>query len=85
MNTTRGAERFLWLKRWGWVYRPAQVMGGVAALLAVASLVNAFVALDVQAHSVAEVPYHLYAYATPNLPGVMWIAVRASEENGGGK
>lgn len=85
MHTTRGSERILWFKRRGWIYRPLQVMGGVVALLALASLVNAFVAPDVRARAVSEVPYHFYAYAKPILPGVMGIAVRSSEEHGGGK
>lgn len=81
MNSAPSAP---WFKRLGWFYRPVHPLGWVVSLLALAFVVQVFVALDRHSHSVTDTLYHLYAYAAPTFLGLMWIASRTSEENHGG-
>ena len=72
-----------WFKRWDWVYRPIHPLGWGATLAAIAFLVQVFVALDANAHSVTDLLYKFYVYAAPTFLGLMWIASRTSDEKGG--
>ena len=72
-----------WLKRWGWLYRPVHPLGFVATLVALAFVVQLFVAIDRQSHSVSDTLYRFYAYAAPTFLGLMWVASRTSDERGG--
>lgn len=73
----------LWFKRWGWLYRPVHPLGFVAALAALAFVVQVFVATDRQSHSITDTLYRVYAYAAPTFLGLMWVASRTSDESGG--
>ena len=73
----------LWFKRWGWFYRPVSPCGFVAALAALAFVVQVFLALDARSHSVTDTLYQFYAYAAPTFLGLMWIGSRTSDEQGG--
>ena len=73
----------LWFKRWGWFYRPVSPCGFVAALAALAFVVQVFRALDARSHSVTDTLYQFYAYAAPTFLGLMWIGSRTSDEKGG--
>ncbi|HVU25068.1 MAG TPA: hypothetical protein VHE13_13155 [Opitutus sp.] len=82
MNST-AASPTIWFKRWGWLYRPVHPLGFVVGLLALGFLANVFVALDAQARSVADLLYRFHAYAAPTFLGLMWLASRTSDEDGG--
>lgn len=73
-----------WFKRWGWVYRPVHPIGWIVMIAAFAFLVQIFLVLDAQAHSVTDMLYRFYVYAVPTFLGLMWIGERASGEQGGG-
>ena len=82
MNSTP-LNRICWFKRWGWFYRPVHVLGWFTALAAGAFLVNVFVVIDAQSHSVTDTLYRFYVFAAPTFLGLMWIGSRASDDNGG--
>ena len=75
----------LWFKRWGWLYRPVHPLGFATTLAALAFVVQVFLALDARSHSATDTLYHFYCYAAPTFLGLMWIASRTSDENGGGR
>ena len=85
MDNAQPPDPIHWFKRWGWFYRPVHPFGFVTALAALAFVVQVFIALDRQAHSVTDLLYHFYAFAAPTFLGLMWIGSRTSAENGGGR
>ena len=74
-----------WFKRWGWLYRPVHPLGYAAALAALAFIIQVFLAIDRQSHSVTDTLYRFYTYAAPTFLGLMWIASRTSDEKEGGR
>lgn len=84
MNSTPPVQ-MLWFKRWGWFYRPVHAFGYVVALAALAFLVQVFLALDRHSHSATDTLYHYYCYAAPTFLGLMWIASRTCDEQGGAR
>jgi len=84
MNSTPSASSVLRFKRWGWFYLPVHVLGYVTTLAALAFVVQVFLAIDRNSHSVTDTLYHFYAYAAPTFLGLMWIGSRTSDEKGGG-
>ena len=75
----------LWFKKWGWLYRPVHPLGYAIALAALVFVVQVFLAIDRQSHSVTDTLYRFYPYAVPTFLGLMWIAARTSDENGGSR
>ena len=82
MNTSHSLP-ICWFKRCGWVYRPVHLFGWIATLVAAAFLVQVFVALDRQAHSVTDLLYKFYVYAAPTFLGLRWVASRTGDGKGG--
>ena len=72
-----------WFKRCGWLYRPIHPIGFLAVLAALAFVAQVFVAIDARSHSVTDTLYQFYVYAVPTFLGLMWLASRTSDENGG--
>ena len=72
-----------WFKRWGWFYLPIHAFGWLTSLAAFAFVAHIFVMLDEHAHSVTDMLYQFYVFAAPTFLGLMWIASRTSDENGG--
>jgi hypothetical protein len=56
--------KLLWHKRNGWVYIPIHPFGFIVSLLAIASMVPVFIAVDKTAHSVTDELYTVFMYAT---------------------
>jgi hypothetical protein len=84
MNSTSSAPSVLWFRRWGWFYRPVHVLGYVTTLAALAFVVQVFLAINRNSHSVTDTLYQFYAFAAPTFLGLMWIGSRTSDEKGGG-
>lgn len=82
MNSTPVSPVY-WFKRWGWFYRPVHFLGWITALGALAFVAHIFVMLDEHAHSVSDMLYQFYVFAAPTFLGLMWIASRTSDEDGG--
>jgi hypothetical protein len=72
-----------WFRRFGWIYRPVHLFGWIVTLAALAFVVQVFVAIDRQSHSVTDTLYRFYPYAAPTFLGLLWLASRTSAENGG--
>jgi hypothetical protein len=85
MISTSSSASPLWFKRWGWFYRPVHLLGWITTLAAVAFVVQVFEAIDRQSHSVTDTLYQFYTFAAPTFLGLMWIASRTSDENGGAR
>lgn len=83
MNSAQPPSSFLWFKRLGWFYRPVHVFGWITSLAALAFVVQVFLAIDRQSHSVTDTLYHFYTFGAPTFLGLMWIASRTSVENRG--
>ncbi len=65
-----------WFKRWGWVYMPASVPGGVVALMALAFCVHVFLAVDRGSHSASDTLYGVFPYFVCTFLVYDWIATR---------
>ena len=85
MNSAPDTSSLLWFRRWGWFYRPVNLLGWIATLAALAFVVQVFMYLDAHAHSVSDLLYHFYVFAAPTFLGLMWIASRTSDEIGGAR
>jgi hypothetical protein len=85
MNSMPLSPPVFWFRRWGWFYRPVHALGYAATLAALAFMVQVFVALTAHAHSITDLLYQYYAFAAPTFLGLMWIASRTCDENGGGR
>ena len=81
MNSAPPAVPAHWFKRFGWFYRPIHLFGWITSLAALAFVVQVFLAIDRQSHSVTDTLYHFYVYAAPTFLGLMWIAARTSAED----
>ena len=67
-----------WFVPFGWLRRPCSVGGWLVTLAAAAYMVQVFVAVDRQAHSVSDLLYAIYPHWGVTLLGWDWIARRAS-------
>jgi hypothetical protein len=59
---------------WGISYRPSSALGWLITGLAVAFLVQVFIAIDRNSHSVSDTFYHFYLYFGVTLLGWDWLA-----------
>ncbi len=66
----------LWFKEWGWIYRPASVVGMILTLLLIAFCLQTFVAVDRNSHSVSDTFYGIFPFWAPTLLAIAWLADR---------
>ena len=67
-----------WFKRGGWVYMPVSIPGGIVALMAMASCVQVFFAVDRHSHSASDTLYGVFPYFVCTFLVYDWIATRTS-------
>ena len=66
--------------RIGPTYRPADILGWIVTLLAMAFVVNCFIAIDRNAHSVSDTFYGLFPYAGVTFLLWDWLAQRLTRQ-----
>ena len=67
-----------WFRPWGWIYRPASVVGVILVFLAVVFCVQVFLAVDRHSHSVSDTLYGIFPYVVPCLMVLDWVASKTS-------
>lgn len=68
----------VWFRRWGWLYRPASVVGWVVTLSAIAFCGDVFWTVDKHSHSVSDTLYGIFPYFACTFLLVNWLASRTS-------
>ncbi len=67
-----------WFKPWGWVYRPASVLGFTLVLLAAVFCVQVFIAVDRHSHSASDTLYGIFPFVVPCVMLLYWVASKTS-------
>ena len=67
-----------WFRPWGWLYRPASVVGWVALLATMAFSINVFLAVDRHSHSVSDTLYGVFPYLACSFMLLNWLASKTS-------
>jgi len=72
-----------WFVPFGWLHRPVTVAGWLVTLVALAYLVQVFLAIDAHAHSVTDTLYAVYPHWGVTCLGWDWIARRTAGAHNG--
>lgn len=68
--------------RFGWLHRPASLVGWLITACAIAYMARVFVAIDAHAHSVSDLLHAVYPHWGVTFLGWDWLARRMSAVTG---
>lgn len=68
-----------WFRQWGWVYRPASLLGWVVTLLAIAFCANVFWAIERHSHSASDTLYGVLPYFACTFLLLNWLAGKSGD------
>jgi len=68
----------VWFKKFGWIYRPTSVIGGIITILTFLLCLQIFLFVDSNSHSVSDTFYGVFPYIVSYLVVAGWIASNTS-------
>jgi hypothetical protein len=68
----------LWFKKWGWVFRPINIVGWIITILVIIFCAHVFFAVDRHSHSVSDTLYGIFPYFVCSLVILYWVADNTS-------
>jgi len=69
----------IWFKRIGWFYLPIHIIGVFVTLIAIATCVWFFIAIDRNSHSVSDTLINFFVYLSCTAFWWKWIADKTSK------
>lgn len=69
----------VWFKKFGWIYRPVSITGGIITILTVLLCLQIFIFVDSHSHSVSDTFYGVFPYIVSYLVIAGWIASNTSK------
>ncbi|MFY9638816.1 MAG: hypothetical protein WAK14_08465 [Methanobacterium sp.] len=69
----------VWFKKFGWIYRPTSIIGGIITILTILLCLQIFIFVDSHSHSVSDTFYGVFPYIISYLVIAGWIASNTSE------
>jgi hypothetical protein len=67
-----------WFRKWGWIYIPNHIAGGMVTLMAIVFLIPIYSAIVRNGSSVSDDLYHMFVYTTCTAFWWKWIAEKTS-------
>lgn len=67
-----------WFKKWGWIYRPVSWQGTFVTVLLILFLIQVFMAVDRNSHSVSDTFYGIFPFWVPSILVWLWIGQESS-------
>lgn len=71
--------KHIWFKKIGWLYKPVSWLGGLFTIFLILFLINVFIAVDRQSHSVSDTFYGIFPYYLPVFLFWLWLGEKTSE------
>jgi len=68
----------IWFKKWGWIFRPVSWQGTLITALLVLFLIQVFMAVDRNSHSVSDTLYGIFPFWVPSILSWLWIGLQTS-------
>ena len=68
-----------WFKRIGWLYLPTHIIGLLVTLIAIATCVWFFIAIDRNSHSVSDTLINFFVYFSCTAFWWKWVAEKTSK------
>jgi len=69
----------IWFRSWGWIYKPASIVGWVVVALVAIFCVQVFVAVDRHSHSASDTLYGIFPYFACAFLLLNWLASKTSD------
>ena len=70
----------LWFKKWGWIYRPTNVVGWMLCVIVLAMIVRVFIVVDMHSHSASDTLIGVFPWALIAIATLGWIASKTSKK-----
>jgi Na+/glutamate symporter len=70
----------VWFKKYGWIYIPTSIIGGIITVLTIVLCLQIFIAVDSHSHSASDTFYGVFPYIVSYLVVAGWIASNTSTE-----
>lgn len=68
-----------WFTRWGWIYRPTNITGWAATLIALFLISWVFLVVDRNSHSASDTLIGVFPWAWIFLATLYWVASKTSK------
>lgn len=68
-----------WFTKWGWIYRPKNVTGWIASLVALFFIAWVFLIVDRNSHSASDTIIGVFPWAWIFLATLYWVASKTSK------
>ncbi|MBI5406016.1 hypothetical protein HY972_03225 [Candidatus Kaiserbacteria bacterium] len=70
-----------WFKKMGWIYQPVSWQGALVTFLLILFLVQVFIAIDRNSHSVSDTLYGIFPYWIPAILVWLWIGSKTNQQD----
>jgi hypothetical protein len=70
----------VWFRKWGWLYRPASIIGWLLTFLVMLLMARVFVAVDRNSHSVSDTLTGVLPWAWIFVAMLLWVVSKTSTQ-----